>query len=89
MPTLIPVEDLNHTFHRLMREQKDQFPDSDECRHNVMNFDFFKRALIRISALGQANLGGQKGAVLEKKMEEENEKREQDKERKEKLERKY
>lgn len=72
-----------------MREQKDMAPDADETRHTVMNFEMFKRALVRIAALGQANLGGQKEAVLEKKMEEENERREQEKQRKDKLERKY
>lgn len=89
VPTLIPVEDVVHTFHRLMRECLNEFPDSDEARLQVLNFDFFKRALVRIAALGQANLGGQKNAVLEKKMEEENEKREKDKEQKAKLERRY
>ena len=50
VPTLMPVEDLNHIFHRLVREREDEDP---EFGHkNKIDFDWFKRALIRISCIG-------------------------------------
>jgi hypothetical protein len=82
VPTIIPVEDMNHVFHRLIRERETEFP---EKIHKVLDYDFFKRALVRIACLGQENLGGQKNQALEKLMEEENKKKDEDKEKKKKL----
>ena len=55
----------------------------------TLDEDLFKRALIRIAAAGQRELGGQKGQRLEKKLEEEQKKKEEKDERKKKLEKKY
>ncbi len=49
VPTLIPVEDLNHIFHRLVREREDE---DKTLTLKVLDFEYFKRALVRIAALG-------------------------------------
>lgn len=69
-----------------MRERDAEKP---EEKHQVLEWEYFLRALVRIACLGQAQLGGQKKGALEKKMEEENAKKEADKERKDKARKKF
>lgn len=49
VPTLISVEDCNTTYHRIMRERDAEHPDS---KHQVLEWEYFLRALVRIACLG-------------------------------------
>lgn len=85
IPTIIPIHEIIYIFHQLVRERNDEDPSSEQ----TLDYEYFKKALVRISAVGQAILGGQNAPKFEKKMEELKEKDEQDKKRKEKLAKKF
>lgn len=67
----------------MLRELEIEQPENAELKS--FDYDFFKRMLVRIAALGQFKLGGQKQALLEAKLEEENDEREKQKQLKEKM----
>jgi hypothetical protein len=67
IPTLIPIEEMTHTFRLLVRERQDEL---DNEKMQVLDYGYFLKALVRISAIAQDYLGGQKGKKLEKRMEE-------------------
>ena len=56
-----------------MRERQDERSD---VRLQVHDYDYFLKTLVRIAALSQDYLGGQRDARLEKRMEELNKERE-------------
>ena len=67
VPALIPVEEMSHTFRLLVRERQDE---NDDAKLQVLDYGFFIKGLIRISAIAQDYLGGQKGQKLEQRMQE-------------------
>lgn len=67
VPALLPVDEMTHTFRLLVRERQDESKDE---KMQVLDYKYFIKALVRIAALAQDYLGGQKGQKLEKKMEE-------------------
>lgn len=79
--TLIPIQEVIYIFHQLVRERTDE----DRTANQAIDFEYFKKALVRIAVVGQTLLGGEKGPEFEKKMEELKQKEEEDKARKEKL----
>lgn len=85
IPTVIPINEILYIYNQLARERNDEDPKASQ----ELNYEYFKKALVRISAVGQALLGGQNGPKFEKKMEELKEKEEKDKKKKELLAKKY
>ena len=77
IPTIMPINEVVYIFNTLVRERNDEDPETGQ----KIDFEYFKKAIVRISAVGQKLLGGQKGDLLEKKMEKET----ADKEEKDKL----
>ena len=73
VPALLPIDETNRQFKILVRERQDERSD---VRLQVLDYDYFLKALVRIAALSQDYLGGQRGARLEKRMEELNKERE-------------
>ena len=67
VPAFLPVEEMSHTFRLLVRERQDEM---DNEKMQVLGYDYFLKALVRIAAISQEYLGGQKGKRLEKHMEE-------------------
>ena len=57
VPALIPVEEMSHTFKLVSREAKDE---NDNAKIKVLDYNFFIKTLVRISAIAQDYLGGQK-----------------------------
>lgn len=70
VPALIPVEEMNHIYKLLIRERQDEFDNDDNSKLQVLDYRYFLKALVRIAAIAQDILGGQKGKKLEKRMEE-------------------
>lgn len=66
IPTLMPVQEITYIYNQLLREKLDLEPDSLKA----IDYEHFKKAVVRISAVGQSLLGGQNGPKFEKKMEE-------------------
>jgi len=85
IPTIIPVNQIIYIFHQLVRERTAEDPSAN----NSLDYEYFKKGLVRISAVGQALLGGQNGPKFEKKMEELKGKEDKDKKRKEALAKKF
>lgn len=81
IPTLIPINEIIYIFNQLTRERNEADPKSVQ----TIDYESFKKALVRISAVAQGLLGGQKGPLLEKKMEEETKKTEKQANLKEKV----
>ena len=77
IPTIVPIHEVVYIFNTLVRERNDEDPTTGQ----KIDYEYFKKAIVRISAVGQKLLGGQKGELLEKKMEKET----ADKEKKDKL----
>jgi len=67
VPALLPVEEMTHTFRLLVRERQEEL---DNENMQVLDYKYFIKALIRIAAISQDYLGGQKGKKLEKRIEE-------------------
>lgn len=72
IPTIVPMNEIIYIFNQLVRERGDKEPKAG----NHLSFEYFKKALVRISCVGQALLGGQNGPKFEKKMDEIREKEE-------------
>jgi hypothetical protein len=85
IPTVIPINEIIYIYNQLVRERYDEDPKAPQ----ELNYDYFKKALVRISAVGQALLGGQNGPKFERKMEELKEKEGKDKKKKEIIAKKY
>jgi len=73
VPTLIPIEEMNRTFKLLVRERQQE---SNDIKLQVLDYKYFIKSLVRIAAIAQDYLGGQKGTRLEKRMEEINKQKE-------------
>jgi hypothetical protein len=67
VPVLLPIDEMKSMFKQLVRQRQDE---NKEESMQVLDYDYFLKALVRIAALGQDNLGGQKGKKLEVRMEE-------------------
>jgi hypothetical protein len=67
VPALLPVDEINKMFKLLVRERMTEDP---EVKMQVIDYKYFLKSLVRIAALSQEYLGGQKGKKLEKHMEE-------------------
>lgn len=67
VPALLPIDEINRQFKALVRQRQDERSD---VRLQVLDYDYFLKALVRIAALAQDYLGGQRGARLEKHIEE-------------------
>ena len=78
IPTLMPVQEITYIYNQLLREKLDLEPDSLKA----IDYDHFKKAVVRISAVGQSLLGGQNGPKFEKKMEEVKAKEDEDEKKK-------
>lgn len=85
IPTVVPIQEITYIFNQLVREKQDTDPDSAKA----LDYEFFKKAIVRISAVGQALLGGQNGPKFEKKMDELRAKEEEDLKKKEALAKKF
>ena len=79
IPTLMPVHEISYIYNQLLREKLDLEPDSLKA----IDYEHFKKGIVRISAVGQSLLGGQNGPKFEKKMEEEKAKADEEAKKKE------
>jgi hypothetical protein len=70
IPTIMQVPQIVYIFHQLVREANDEDPKNGQ----VLNYEYFKKALVRVATVGQQLLGGQVGPKFEKKQEENKEK---------------
>lgn len=86
VPTLFPIEELNRTFKLLVRERQDETKDT---KRHVIDYGYFLKAIVRIAAIAQDYLGGQKGQKLEKRMEDLNLEKQKNAKLKETLAKKY
>ena len=78
VPTIIPIQQIVYIFHLLVREANDLDPNNGQ----VLDYEFFKKALVRIAVVGQQLLGGQNGPKFEKKMTEYKSKEEEERKKK-------
>jgi hypothetical protein len=67
VPALIPIKDMNNMFKLLVRERMTEDP---QVTMQVLDYKYFMKSLVRIAAIAQDYLGGQKGKLLEKHLEE-------------------
>jgi len=67
VPALLPVEEMSHTYRLLVRERQDENKDE---KMQVLDYQYFIKALVRVAAISQDYLGGQRGKKLEKRVEE-------------------
>ena len=75
----MPVHEISYIYNQLLREKLDLEPDSLKA----IDYEHFKKGIVRISAVGQSLLGGQNGPKFEKKMEEEKAKADEEAKKKE------
>jgi hypothetical protein len=67
VPALIPIKDMNNMFKLLVRERMTEDP---QITMQVLDYKYFMKSLVRIAAIAQDYLGGQKGKLLEKHLQE-------------------
>lgn len=70
-----------------MREIEVEQPENAKFR--AIDYEHFKKLIVRIAALGQSHLGGQKQDLLDQFLEEETKKKKEDQEWKDRLIKKY
>lgn len=80
IPTLIPNEEMVHLFHEILRQRHAQ----EDDRIMSIDYNHFKKAIVRIAALGQDLLGGQKEDLLQEKLNKERSKNENEAKKKKK-----
>lgn len=57
VPALLPVEEMSRIFKQLVRERQDE---KEDAKLQVLDYDYFIKALVRITAIARVNINAQK-----------------------------